>query len=168
MICTGVGRRGKEVELPGYQRERSLSILMGVARLGQIVQALTVQRNHEQQEATPAGEGRRKGDPYPSYTPIAIVERASCPDQRIISSTLGEIETMLQRCGEQRPPAMMLVGWAVLALAGEGNLGVLDDAAECAGNSEMLQARDIARVDAWLGEGRCIIKEGLPPTWDLL
>ena len=32
-VCTGVGRKGKGVQLPGYERGRTLVLLMGVARL---------------------------------------------------------------------------------------------------------------------------------------
>jgi uroporphyrin-III C-methyltransferase len=37
IVCTGVGRKGKEVSLPGYERSRTLVILMGVARIKEIV-----------------------------------------------------------------------------------------------------------------------------------
>ena len=33
VVCTGVGRAGKDVQLPGYVRSRTLVILMGVARI---------------------------------------------------------------------------------------------------------------------------------------
>ena len=37
--CTGAGRQDKGVRLPGYERSRTLLILMGVARLGEVVDA---------------------------------------------------------------------------------------------------------------------------------
>ena len=40
VICTGVGRKGKDVRLPGYERSRTLVVLMGVARLPQMLEAL--------------------------------------------------------------------------------------------------------------------------------
>lgn len=159
-ICTGVGRQGREVELPGYERSRSLAILMGVARLSVLITALTE-----------TGEGRRKGRPYPRQTPIAVIERASCPDQRVISSTLEHIEEAMRSVGEQRPPAMMIVGWAALALAGDqGDLRVLDDAAASGGSSESLSAIDDLRVGRWLGEGKWLVQEGLSAAvdWDKL
>jgi uroporphyrin-III C-methyltransferase len=33
VVCTGVGRQGKEVKLPGYERPRTVLVLMGVARI---------------------------------------------------------------------------------------------------------------------------------------
>ncbi|KAG8893007.1 hypothetical protein FRB99_002299 [Tulasnella sp. 403] len=159
MICTGVGRQGREVELPGYERQRSLAILMGVARIAQIVAALT--------ESEKEGTGRRKGRPYPLSTPIAVIERASCPDQRAVMSTLENIEEALARCGEQRPPGMMLVGWAALALTGSGDLTVLNDAIEHGQNMEVLTKMDAARVNKWFGGEKSMVVDGLPTMWDL-
>ncbi|KAG6873078.1 hypothetical protein C0992_009127, partial [Termitomyces sp. T32_za158] len=122
MVCTGVGRKGKDVQLPGYERARTLVILMGVARLPAVIQALT-----EDQEQ---GGGRRDGKAYPPHTPIAIIERASMPDQRVISSTLRDIVRAMDSIGEQRPPGMIIIGWGVLALWGEGDVGVLDEGGE--------------------------------------
>ncbi|KAG8910503.1 hypothetical protein FRC01_006295 [Tulasnella sp. 417] len=130
-VCTGVGRKGRDVDLPGYERGRTLVILMGVARLSQLVAALTegfeckesLQKENDELVRT----RRRRGAAYPGWTPIAIIERASCPDQRVLVSTLNDVEEGLTRLGEQRPPGMIVVGWAALALAGSGDLGVLDD-----------------------------------------
>lgn len=157
IVCTGVGRSGKEVSLPGYRRDRSLVILMGVARLPTLVQALTATQQ----------DGRRTGAPYPPYTPVAIIERASCPDQRVVASTLAEIEASLARNGEQRTPAMILVGWAALALSGEGDLEVLNDALAEFADRE-LEAKDLERVGRWLGPGRCLVQEGLEEGWNLI
>src|ERR1700761_5439684 len=49
VICTGVGRQGKEVSIPGYRRERTTIILMGVARLREMLEVLldaTSERRH--------------------------------------------------------------------------------------------------------------------------
>src|ERR1700679_675870 len=83
VVCTGVGRQGQDVVLPGYQRTRTLVILMGVARIVQVLETLLTTRP----------EGKRDGSPYPAHTPIAIIERASMPDQRVITSTLTHITT---------------------------------------------------------------------------
>ncbi|KAG8933443.1 hypothetical protein FRC02_011821 [Tulasnella sp. 418] len=159
LICTGVGRQGRDVELPGYQRQQSLSILMGVARLAQLVEALT---------DIPDGDkgGQRKGDPYPLHLPVAIIERSSCPDQRVVFSTLSNVVSAMENCGEQRPPAMIFVGWAAMALSGSGDLAVLDDAAKFSGKD--LIARDVDRVSRWLGPHGVIVREGLQDTWDLI
>ncbi|KAH9987699.1 tetrapyrrole methylase [Russula vinacea] len=40
IVCTGVGRQGQDVVLPGYERTRTLIILMGVARIVQVLETL--------------------------------------------------------------------------------------------------------------------------------
>lgn len=152
IVCTGVGRKGKEVQLPAYERARTLVVLMGVARLSQVIDALI---------DTSGKKTRREGQAYPPHMPIAVIERASMPDQRVISSTLKDIVKAMDSNGEQRPPGMMIIGWAVLALHGQGDVGVLDDDEE---------AQDEGRVQRWLGNGsvRWIVREGLESGWENL
>ncbi|KAF5312771.1 hypothetical protein D9619_002485 [Psilocybe cf. subviscida] len=153
MVCTGVGRRGKEVQLPGYERARTLVVLMGVARLPQVISALVDISTNE--------GGRRVGAAYPPHMPIAIIERASMPDQRVVASTLKDIVRALDSSGEQRPPGMMVIGWSVLALHGKGDVGVLEDGAE---------AGDEARVQRWLGTDSAVgwrVWEGLDAGWEI-
>jgi uroporphyrin-III C-methyltransferase len=125
---------------------------MGIARISQVVDALI---------DTSGKNTRREGRAYPPHTPIAIIERASMPDQRVISSTLKDIVMALDSNGEQRPPGMMIIGWAVLALHGQGDVGVLDEAED---------TEDEERVQRWLGNGsvRWIIREGLEMGWENL
>lgn len=158
ILCTGVGRGGRGVKIPGYERGRSLVLLMGVARLDAIVKTLTTKG---------AVEGR-DGSAYPSYLPIAIIERASSPDQRVISSTLEKIITSLERAGEQRPPGMMVIGWSVLALEGEGDVKVLDDSAGGEISDEEEERRDRARVEKWLKNRMWTEKDGVPAGWEEL
>ncbi|OJA10439.1 hypothetical protein AZE42_06189 [Rhizopogon vesiculosus] len=40
VVCTGVGRQGKDSKLPGYESTRTVFILMGVARIAQVVSAM--------------------------------------------------------------------------------------------------------------------------------
>ena len=40
IVCTGVGKGGKEIKLPGYERSRTVAILMGIARLGAMLDTL--------------------------------------------------------------------------------------------------------------------------------
>jgi len=158
VLCTGVGRKGKAVTLPGFERSRTLCLLMGVARLSSVIDVLTRPSEGSLDGIT----GHRAGPAYPLHTPIAIVERASSPDQRMIASTLGGIVAALERVGEQRVPGMMVIGFACLALAGEGDVGVLDDGPEA----------DEGRVEAWLsreGDGSgLVVREGMSPEWDAL
>jgi len=116
VLCTGVGRQGKSCRLPGYVRSRTLVLLMGVARLDSLLQALL------DDNVTPS---LREGEQYPSYLPIAVIERASMPDQRVISATLETISAAMTVVGEQRPPGMIVVGWSVLALHRDGDVECL-------------------------------------------
>ncbi|KAI0334018.1 uroporphyrin-III C-methyltransferase [Cubamyces sp. BRFM 1775] len=149
IVCTGVGRQGKEVKLPGYERGRTVVILMGVARLPQVLDAL--------QSQLPEAAQRRDGPAYPASIPIAIIERASMPDQRVISSTLKDIAAALESVGEQRPPGMIVIGWSVLSLWDKGDMSILEDQAE---------QRDGDRLRKWLGEKSWRITEGLNAEWE--
>lgn len=162
VLCTGVGRKGKAVQLPGYVRSRTLCVLMGVARIKQVLQVLL--RPAEDAVTDPETQGWRDGAAFPPYLPIAIIERASSHDQRMVASTLEGIEEALERAGEQRPPGMMIIGWSVLALEGEGEVTVLD---EDEGSPE-LEKRDRARVQKWLGDKSYVLKDGLSEEWERL
>lgn len=168
-LCTGVGRGGKSVALPGYERGRSLVVLMGVARLPEVVKTLCHgwRSNLGEKHAAHHGSvaGVRKGAPFPPYTPIAIIERASSSDQRLVASTLENIETSLELVGEQRPPGMMLIGWAVLSLDGEGHVDILDDETQCGDDIAELERRDRKRVVSWLPATGYIVREGLDEAY---
>lgn len=211
IVCTGVGRKGKEVQLPGYERSRTLIVLMGVARIRQVVDALLFDNDGGGDDHVPptsppnlgsdrvkGGDRdiqqskqqhkRRDGHAYPPHTPIAIIERASMPDQRVIYSTLKDIVKALESSGEQRPPGMMVIGWAVLALSGDGDVGVLDEdnsaanveAAADAGHGDeeavgrVQERRDRERIERWLGlggDGSAVgwrVREGIEIGWDSL
>ncbi|KAI5115661.1 hypothetical protein M0805_004099 [Coniferiporia weirii] len=150
VVCTGVGRGGARGRLPGYERGRTLVLLMGVARLAGMVDALL------------SGSGDSLA--YPPYIPAAVIERASMPDQRVVFAPLCDIVAALESVGEQRPPGLLVVGWAVLSLCGKGDMTVLD---ECEDGVESLEARDSNRIKQWL-EGRpWRVNEGLDPLWDM-
>ncbi|KAH9950961.1 uroporphyrin-III C-methyltransferase [Amylocystis lapponica] len=155
VVCTGVGRQGKEVKLPGYQRSRTLVILMGVARLPQVLETLLYEGTGL--EGSPSSG--RDGPAFPPNTPIALIERASMPDQRAIYATLRDIATALESAGEQRPPGMLVVGWSVLSLWAKGDMTILDDGGV---------GRDEQRLEEWLGGQRWKIKEGLDNGWEEL
>jgi uroporphyrin-III C-methyltransferase len=141
ILCTGVGRQGRAVQLPGYIKSRTLLVLMGVARIASIVDVLT----------SVISQGR-DGTAYPQHLPIAVVERASSPDQRVVLSTLEHIEEAL-RSMEERPPGMMVIGWAALALEGKGRVDVLDGADEA------------QVVQEWLSGEAWKVREGLSDEW---
>jgi uroporphyrin-III C-methyltransferase len=145
IMCTGVGRMGKSVQLPGYVKSRTSCILMGVARIGSIVSVLT-----------DIEQPGRDGAAYPTYLPIAIIERASSPDQRVILSTLANIADALKSV-EERPPGMMIVGWAAMCLEGNGRVDILDTQDD---------GKEEAISEEWLQGQRWKIREGLSETWN--
>ncbi|EJU02558.1 uroporphyrin-III C-m [Dacryopinax primogenitus] len=143
-ICTGVGRGGREVELPAYERKRTTVLLMGVARLPTLVERML---------SPTLG--------YPTYTPIAIIERASSPDQRVLLSTLEHVVQAVQDAGESRVPGMIVLGWVCCSMHGErGELGVLDGAGE-----EEREKEDLERVGRWLEGRQWRVEEGLSERW---
>ncbi|KAF8274340.1 uroporphyrin-III C-methyltransferase [Lactarius quietus] len=132
IVCTGVGRQGQDVVLPGYERARTLVILMGVARITQLLETLQ----------TLDAAGRRNGPPYPAHTPIAIIEPT-------ITSTLAHVVSALESNGAQRPPGMIVVGWSILSLWGDGDM---------TGQS---------RVVRWMNGKSWRVVEGFNGDWDI-
>lgn len=98
VICTGVGKAGAAGRIPRYDRGTTVLVLMGVAKLAEIVRVMT------------------EDEDYPGHLPMCIIERATMADQRIISSTLNDIVNAMSspRIGPQRPPGMMVIGWTCL------------------------------------------------------
>ena len=176
VVCTGVGRGGRGVQMPEYERGRTLVILMGVARLQRVVDALLGVSSltgpapaSTSNKPTSSTTTTTKTTPYtlaryPPYLPIAIIERASMPDQRVTSGTLSTIVQALEAGGPQRPPGMIVVGWSVLGLWGDGAAGegVLD---EGEGDEGARKERDERRVKEWLGGDGWKVKEGLDEAW---
>ncbi|BGP27610.1 uroporphyrin-III C-methyltransferase [Rhodotorula toruloides] len=144
VVCTGVGRGGRDVAPAPYERGKTLCVLMGVARLTSLVKALM---NHPT-------------SPYPPHLPIALVERASSPDQRVVASAIDKLASVLETLPPHRPPGMIVVGWAVLCLEGEGDMGILDDP-----DDEGRDERDRQRVQQWLGDIPYKVREGLSEGW---
>lgn len=94
MICTGVGRQGKIPEnLPIYEPKRTVIYLMSIKR---IVDILPILINEKQ---------------WPKELPVAIVERASCGDERVIRTRLGSLVNVCAKI-ESRPPGLIVTGWA--------------------------------------------------------
>ena len=92
LICTGTGRKGAAPEMPEYVNTRTTVFLMALHRLGDMVRDL-----------------KKKG--WPMELPCAVIERASCSDQRIVRSTLENVCFAVEEVGS-RPPGLIVVGWA--------------------------------------------------------
>ncbi|CAE6349254.1 unnamed protein product [Rhizoctonia solani] len=270
VICTAVGKGGKGGIVWGYERARSLVILMGVARLGELVRCLVTgssegaviggggvakrlvgglsstkpvpvvpvapvpppstsapaQSNSSRPTPTPISTTTTTSTPppnstltptpqppspnpnapptpitspltlsgpvYPPSTPIAIIERASMPDQRLIATSLDRIERALEREGSGRPPGMIIVGWAVVALAQSQvhsrtpssplppppppssssssaapprDGGILDIKGDGLGAYD--ETRDRERLERWLGGREYVTREGMEDGWEV-
>ncbi|KAJ6264144.1 hypothetical protein Dda_0286 [Drechslerella dactyloides] len=98
MVCTGTGRRGVAPDVPVYHAMQTTVFLMACHRLEGLV-----------------GELVAKG--WPAELPCAVVERASCSDQRVVRGTLESIVAAVEEVGS-RPPGLFVAGWACGVLRG--------------------------------------------------
>lgn len=103
VVCTGTGRKGAAPEPPAYRKSKTVVFLMALHRLESLVTSLTVQS----EDATTDHTKKL----WPKETPCAVIERASCPDQRVIRSTLEHVCQAVEEEGS-RPPGLLVVGWA--------------------------------------------------------
>ncbi|CRJ98937.1 hypothetical protein BN1708_009516 [Verticillium longisporum] len=110
LVCTGTGKKGKAPVPPEYLEARTVVFLMALHRISGLVNELTAPLEGEGEGE---GEGMRKL--WPRSTPCAVIERASCPDQRVIRTTLGVVAEAIEAEGS-RPPGLLVVGRACEAL----------------------------------------------------
>jgi uroporphyrin-III C-methyltransferase len=95
LVCTGTGRKGAAPNPPNYLPNQTVVFLMALHRLEALRDSLTA----------------HKPAPYPPSTPCAVIERASCPDQRVIRTTLEYVTAAVEEEGS-RPPGLLVVGHA--------------------------------------------------------
>lgn len=105
LVCTGTGKKGVPPAPPEFVASRTVVFLMALHRIGGLVGELTGRVEGE------GGERRL----WPLDTPCAVVERASCPDQRVIRTTLRFVQEAIETEGS-RPPGLLVVGRACEAL----------------------------------------------------
>lgn len=118
MICTGTGRKGAGPAPPPYSANTTVVFLMALHRLQSLVDSLLLLTGAEKNEmSAPHGYV-----PWPPDTPCAVVERASCPDQRVIRSTLAHICAAVEAEGS-RPPGLLVLGWTCEVLQKLGGAG---------------------------------------------
>jgi uroporphyrin-III C-methyltransferase len=96
LICTGTGRKGASPDPPEFVVTRTVVFLMALHRLSALIESLNAKR-------------------YPDSTPCAVIERASCPDQRIIRTTIQHVCAAVEEEGS-RPPGLLVVGNACTIL----------------------------------------------------
>lgn len=107
LICTGTGRKGAAPDPPEYVQSRTVVFLMALHRLSALVEAL-----------------QSKG--YPISTPCAVLERASCPDQRVIRTTLEHVCAAVEEEGS-RPPGLLVLGNACTVLSQSNQRWVVEE-----------------------------------------
>lgn len=130
LVCTGTGKKGKAPQPPEYVGSRTVVFLMALHRIGGLVAELTGYTEEEEKEEQQQPEGRQEGETqtqtpgqldkkkralWPLDTPCAVIERASCPDQRVIRTTLRFVAEAIEQEGS-RPPGLLVVGRACEAL----------------------------------------------------
>ena len=99
-MCTGYGREGTSPDLIRYLEEQTIVFLMAVGRLKELCTRLIEK----------AG--------YPADTPVGIVEKAGCPDQRTVVGDMTTIGDMAIKYNVQ-PPSTIVVGKVVNVLLEE-------------------------------------------------
>ncbi|KAI1343477.1 uroporphyrinogen-III C-methyltransferase [Xylariaceae sp. FL0016] len=121
LVCTGTGKKGKPPTPPEYVPSRTVVFLMALHRIAGLVEELTtyletetlINKDEQESSATrstvPTSEPRRAL--WPRSTPCAVIERASCPDQRVIRTTLDKVIEAIEQEGS-RPPGLLVVGRA--------------------------------------------------------
>jgi uroporphyrin-III C-methyltransferase len=133
LICTGTGKKGKPPAPPEYVASRTVVFLMALHRINGLIRELTTHieleplapANEEAASAQPPPPpepsqvspvtGESKRTLWPRNTPCAVIERASCPDQRVIRTTLQHVAEAIETEGS-RPPGLLVVGRACEAL----------------------------------------------------
>ncbi|KAI1152133.1 uroporphyrin-III C-methyltransferase [Nemania diffusa] len=121
LICTGTGKKGKPPAPPEYTPTRTVVFLMALHRIeglvGELTEYLETERPPQAEDASPdvvkqvqnLTPSRRAL--WPRSTPCAVIERASCPDQRVIRTTLDAVVKAIEEEGS-RPPGLLVVGRA--------------------------------------------------------
>ncbi|KAF5585885.1 uroporphyrin-III C-methyltransferase precorrin-2 dehydrogenase sirohydrochlorin ferrochelatase [Fusarium pseudocircinatum] len=127
LICTGTGKKGKAPSPPEFVPSRTVVFLMALHRIHGLIRELTTHieleplapANEEAASAQPPpppeptqvspATGESKRVLWPRNTPCAVIERASCPDQRVIRTTLEHVAEAIETEGS-RPPGLLVVG----------------------------------------------------------
>ena len=97
LLSTGQGRGGSFPDLPSFAPKRTLVLLMAVKRIPLLRQDLCEERG------------------YPPATPVAVIERATHPSQRVTRTTLEGLAAAAAAAGVQSP-AVIVVGAVCTAM----------------------------------------------------
>jgi uroporphyrin-III C-methyltransferase len=111
LICTGTGKKGKPPVPPEFVPGRTVVFLMALHRITGLVAELTEKTEAETEAEATGEDGKTTRQLWPKNMPCAVIERASCPDQRVIRTTLGMVAEAIEQEGS-RPPGLLVVGKA--------------------------------------------------------
>jgi len=106
VMCTGYGREGSSPDLIQYHEEQTIVFLMAVGRLRILCERLI----------TLAG--------YPEDTPVGIIERAGCPNQRTVIGDMKTIADIAEKYSIQAP-STIVVGKVVNVLLEKDESGMV-------------------------------------------
>ena len=90
VMCTGYGREGTSPDLIQYHKEQTVVFLMAVGRLRELCERLI----------------RLAG--YPKDTPVGIIERAGCPNQRTVVGNMETIGDIAEKYNVQAPSTIVV------------------------------------------------------------
>jgi siroheme synthase len=96
LISTGYAQDAAEVDVPDYRTDLTVVLLMAVGRIADIAAKMV-----------------NKG--FPAETPVAIVEKATTPQQRVIYGTLSDIGVIAKK-ENAVAPATIIIGDVVHVL----------------------------------------------------
>ncbi|RCI11993.1 hypothetical protein L249_0842 [Ophiocordyceps polyrhachis-furcata BCC 54312] len=116
LVCTGTGQKGAPTPPPEYVQGRTVVFLMALHRIQSLVDELTAstgEKGKTEEEKSPPQQA--PSPPWPPSTPCAVIERASCPDQRIIRTSLSNVVEAVRQEGS-RPPGLLVLGAVCEAL----------------------------------------------------
>jgi uroporphyrin-III C-methyltransferase len=99
LILTGHSKEHLLPDLPLYHAQRTLVVLMGLGNAEKLMEAAIAQG-------------------FPDSTPVAVVERATRPDQRVVKGTIADICVRV-RAEQVESPATIIIGHVVNALKAE-------------------------------------------------
>jgi len=125
VMCTGYGKNNTSPDLIQYHPEQTVVFLMAVGRLRELCNNLIEKAN------------------YPPTTPVGIVERAGCPEQRTVVGTMENIADLAERY-KVKPPSTIVVGEVVNVLLTEDDFVweedvVVNGVVAAAGSSEVVE-----------------------------
>ncbi|TGO28415.1 hypothetical protein BPAE_0028g00640 [Botrytis paeoniae] len=111
LICTGTGRKGKPTVPPQYVATQTVVFLMALHRIKGLVADLTTHDSEDAKVVDENGNVDQSRKLWPLSTPCAVIERASCPDQRVVRTSLEWVVDAIEEVGS-RPPGLLVLGAA--------------------------------------------------------